>query len=120
MFEQGWYAALAAAEAAPLDVEHRHRYGFIPVWNADRTAVESWWWCTDHPAGEWVHIESDPDYLAALRSPDTETAEPFVVCGIGGCDFAVERGEGRTMALHQSEDHPALRRPDSETAGEAG
>lgn len=31
--------------------------------------------------------------------------EPSVVCGIDGCDFAVERGEGRTMALHKSEDH---------------
>lgn len=31
--------------------------------------------------------------------------ELWVVCGISGCTFTVERGEGRTMALHQSGDH---------------
>jgi len=40
----------------------------------------------------------------------TGYAEPaprdeFIECGIDGCTFAVERGEGRTMALHKSEDH---------------
>lgn len=47
----------------------------------------------------------DIEAEAALPVP---ALDAFVTCGIGGCDFGVERGEGRTMALHQSEDHPAL------------
>jgi hypothetical protein len=47
---------------------------------------------------------------AALAPADAAGRESYVTCGIDGCEFAVERGEGRTMALHQSEDHdPAYR-----------
>jgi hypothetical protein len=56
------------------DSPHRHRYGLVPVWLADSSAVESWWWCTDHPAGEWAKIEDDPDAAYAIParqdSPD--------------------------------------------------
>lgn len=42
------------------ETPHRHRYQVLPVWNADRSGIDSWWWCTEHPAGEWVRIEDDP------------------------------------------------------------
>jgi hypothetical protein len=44
---------------ASADAAHIHRYGLVPVWKADGSEVESWWWCTDHPRGEWVRIEDD-------------------------------------------------------------
>lgn len=70
-------------------------------------------------AGYWDRRQTPPVYvtnaglalalwealgLAAARFSAPQE-ELFVTCGIDGCDFAVERGEGRTMALHQSEDH---------------
>ena len=53
---------------------HRHRYGLVPVWRGDGSEVESWWWCTDHPVGEWVKIEDDPDAAEAI--PKVEAAPP--------------------------------------------
>lgn len=60
--------------------------------------------------GPWERMRAAESafWRAALSAPATTETTPddaFVVCGIDGCDFAVERGEGRTMALHQSEDH---------------
>ena len=49
---------------------HRHRYGLIPVWTKDGSAIESWWWCTDHPKGEWAKIEDEPDAPSLAPSLD--------------------------------------------------
>ena len=58
---------------------HRHLYGLVPVWTKDGSAIESWWWCTDHPAGEWAKIEDEPD-RPALPVPALSDAglRPFV------------------------------------------
>ena len=55
----------AEAEAGTLE-PHRHRYALVPVWTKDGSAIDSWWWCTDHPTGEWAKIEDEPDAPAPL------------------------------------------------------
>lgn len=47
------------------DPPHIHRYRLIPCWNTSGE-VDSWWWCTEHRAGEWVKIEDDPDAAYAI------------------------------------------------------
>ena len=47
----------------------------------------------------------------AAPPPLDERPADWMTCGIGGCDFTVERGEARDMALHRDEDHPAAPPP---------
>ena len=54
----------------------------MPVWRGDGSEVESWWWCTDHPVGEWVKIEDDPDAAEAIpkaeAAPDAALREAWM------------------------------------------
>lgn len=47
---------------------HVHKYGYMPVWKDDGSAVESWWWCSSHDPGAWAKIEDDPEYASLFAS----------------------------------------------------
>jgi hypothetical protein len=62
---------------SPDDEPHVHRYRRIPVWKADGTAIDSWWWCTDHEPGRWVRIEDDPDAAGDMAVNVLVEPEPW-------------------------------------------
>ena len=58
-----------------------------------------------------VQEQIQPGDPWAAPPPLDERPADWMTCGIGGCDFTVERGEARDMALHRDEDHPAAPLP---------
>jgi hypothetical protein len=108
MFEQGWYAALAAAEAAPLDVERLEGAVYAAAFSATDDL-------TDQPIGYEEVTERIAREYAALRSPDT-APKP---APLPPPNRSLIEGTPENIEWHRQHD-AALRSPDTETAGEAG